>query len=132
MIGKTEACRTVFPQRQVGRLPTQLKCSARASTSVALKMMKVRSSRLPSERARVTKGPLRLEPARDRVTTIKFSAVLVSVMSLTLVSLTVSVLMAVAYPDPSDEVRRIIETCSTTWKLGFGAIVGLLGGRVAH
>ncbi len=50
-------------------------------------------------------------------------------MLLTSLSLLVSVLLAVAYPDPHDEIRRIIETCSTTWKLGFGAIVGLIGGR---
>ena len=30
---------------------------------------------------------------------------------------------------PSAEAKRLGETCSTTYKLGFGAIVGLIGGK---
>jgi hypothetical protein len=54
--------------------------------------------------------------------------VFLTVLLLTLVSLGVSVYLAIR-PDPSEEVKRLIETCSTTWKLGFGAIVGLIGGK---
>ena len=32
-------------------------------------------------------------------------------------------------PQLSDEGKRMVETFSTTWKLGFGAIVGLIAGK---
>ncbi len=66
------------------------------------------------------KAPSQLTPA--------FLLVFATVVLLTLVSLGVSVYLALR-PDPSEEVKRLIETCSTTWKLGFGAIVGLIGGK---
>lgn len=51
-----------------------------------------------------------------------------TVSGLTVLSLAVSVYLAVV-PQQSEEVKRLIETCSTTWKLGFGALVGLIGGK---
>jgi hypothetical protein len=30
---------------------------------------------------------------------------------------------------PSDEMKAVFQLCLTTWKLGFGAIIGLLGGK---
>ena len=35
----------------------------------------------------------------------------------------------VAMQTETDVERNLFETCSTTWKMGFGAIVGLIGGR---
>jgi len=57
----------------------------------------------------------------------RFEVVFVGVMILTILSLAVSVYLAVQHPTPSDEIRRLIETTSTTWKLGFGATIGLIG-----
>jgi hypothetical protein len=48
------------------------------------------------------------------------------VLRLTILSLGVSVTLAVAFPTPSEQVRSLIETCSTTWKMGFGALLGML------
>jgi hypothetical protein len=50
-----------------------------------------------------------------------------SVLGLTVLSLAVCLLLAVS-PNQTEEVKRLIETCSTTSKLGFGAICGLIGG----
>ena len=59
-----------------------------------------------------------------------FKLVFCSVLGLTVLSLRVSVYLAIAYsPTPSEEIKRLIETCSTTWKMGFGAIVGLISGK---
>lgn len=33
------------------------------------------------------------------------------------------------YPNPSALQISLCETCTTTWKMGFGAIMGLIGGR---
>jgi hypothetical protein len=30
---------------------------------------------------------------------------------------------------PSDLAKTLFETTSTTWKMGFGAILGLIGGK---
>lgn len=70
------------------------------------------------------------EPSPRRKASISPSFLLVffTVLFLTVLSLAVSVYL-VSRPDPTEETKRLIETCSTTWKLGFGAIVGLIGGK---
>jgi hypothetical protein len=60
--------------------------------------------------------------------TPRLKLVFVSLLCLTLVSLGVSVAFVFS-PNPSDDTRRLVETCSTTFKMGFGAVVGLLGGK---
>lgn len=51
-----------------------------------------------------------------------------TVVVLTATALVVTVLLAVFAPD-TEQVRATAETSSTTYKLGFGAIVGLIGGK---
>jgi len=58
-----------------------------------------------------------------------FKLIFFSVMTLTVLSLAVTVCLLFSFPNPSEEAKRLIETCSTTWKLGFGAILGLIGGK---
>jgi hypothetical protein len=55
--------------------------------------------------------------------------VLFVAVGLTLVSYVGSILLAVL-PTQTEEIKRLIETGSTTYKMGFGAIIGLLGGKV--
>lgn len=57
-----------------------------------------------------------------------FGLVFVTVVGLTLIALLLSVLLALAGGD-SEQAARAAEACTTTYKMGFGAIVGLLGGR---
>jgi hypothetical protein len=54
--------------------------------------------------------------------------VFLSVLVLTLLSFVASLILVLA-PNQTEEVKRLLETFSTTWKLGFGAIVGLIGGQ---
>ena len=61
-----------------------------------------------------------------------FKWVFLAVLGLTLLSLGLDVYL-VTNLNPgetvTDEMKRLIETCSTAFKLGFGAIVGLIGGK---
>jgi hypothetical protein len=58
----------------------------------------------------------------------QFKLTFASVLFLTVLSLGIS-LALVYHPAQSEEGKRLFETCSTTWKMGFGAIVGLIGGK---
>ena len=69
-------------------------------------------------------------PAPTPVTlTPAFKLVFLSVLGLTLLCMVVMIWLAVRVQNPSQDVGRLIETCSTAFKLGFGAIVGLIGGK---
>lgn len=71
--------------------------------------------------ARVSHKPeVRLAPA--------FKLAFITATTLTVVSLAVAVWLAIK-AEQNDAVKGLVETCSTTWKIGFGAIVGLIGGK---
>ncbi len=57
-----------------------------------------------------------------------FKLVVLIVTGLTVLSLGVSIFLALDQ-NKSEQINGLIETCSTTYKLGFGAIVGLIGGK---
>ena len=58
-----------------------------------------------------------------------FMIVFPSVLGLTVCSLVASLYLA-ALTTPSEQVDRLIEVFSTTWQMGFGTVVGLIGGKV--
>ncbi len=58
-----------------------------------------------------------------------FKLVFFSVLGLTVLSLVASFVL-VFVPNPSDEAKRLGETCSTIFKLGCGTVFGFLGGKV--
>jgi hypothetical protein len=62
--------------------------------------------------------------------TPRFKLVFSTVAALTVLALILNVLLAM-FGDGSEQVKAAAEACSTTYKMGFGAIVGLIGGRVA-
>lgn len=51
-----------------------------------------------------------------------------SSLFLTVLSLGVSVYLVGVQP-ATEETKSLLATCSTTWKMGFGVIVGLIGGK---
>jgi hypothetical protein len=65
--------------------------------------------------------------------TTEFSVVLLTVLALTLLSFGRSFAVLILTRDSasiSEPAKQWLETCSTTYKLGFGAIIGLIGGKV--
>lgn len=60
--------------------------------------------------------------------TPRFDLIFGTVVALTVLALLVNVVLALL-GDGSAQVKTVADACSTTYKMGFGAIVGLLGGR---
>ncbi len=60
-----------------------------------------------------------------------FKWVFITVVSLTFLSLLTSIALSFA-TSPSQLQVSLFETCTTTWKMGFGAIVGLIGGKATE
>jgi hypothetical protein len=72
----------------------------------------------------------REEPAVVRYTlSPRFKWTLVSIMGLALLSLGVSLVLVLMSSQFTPEAKSLFETTTTTWKMGFGAIVGLVGGK---
>ena len=57
-----------------------------------------------------------------------FKLAVLVVTGLTILSLAVCIFLALR-GEKSDQINALFETCSTTYKMGFGALVGLLGGK---
>ncbi|MEW1912822.1 hypothetical protein AB0442_31040 [Kitasatospora sp. NPDC085895] len=62
--------------------------------------------------------------------TPRFTLIFSTVAVLTVLALILNVLLA-AFGGDSEQVKAAAEACSTTYMMGFGAIVGLIGGKVA-
>lgn len=58
-----------------------------------------------------------------------FKLIFSTVVALTVLALVLNVILAIFCSD-SDQVKAVAETRSTTYKMGFGAIVGLIGDKV--
>lgn len=72
--------------------------------------------------------PVRTRPAQVIPLTPAFKWVFISIVGLTLLSLLISVLTALA-DNPNDLQRTLFSTCMDIWKMGFTGILGLLGGK---
>lgn len=60
-----------------------------------------------------------------------FIWVFMAVLVLTIGSLITSIVLS-CFEKPSSLQASLFETCTTTWKMGFGAIVGLIGGKATE
>jgi hypothetical protein len=59
---------------------------------------------------------------------VSYKTVFWVVVLLTLASLAASVLLA-AYAQQTETVKEVVGTCNSTWKMGFGGVLGLLAGK---
>jgi hypothetical protein len=61
--------------------------------------------------------------------TPRFKLVFTTVLAITILCLVLNLLVVLMAPNGS-QAASLADTCSTAFKLGFGAIVGLVGGKV--
>ncbi|WP_157575984.1 hypothetical protein [Mycobacterium sp. GA-2829] len=71
--------------------------------------------------------------ALPRVTPVSpfFKLVFLVIVSLTIALLGVNVALALFVDNPNDATKDVIASCSNLSKAGFGAIFGLVGGKLA-
>ena len=68
-------------------------------------------------------------PTTPRITlSTEFKLIFLTVVVLTVISLGVDIYLAL-FVAPSPQTLRLSETVSTAFKMGFGAIIGLIGGK---
>jgi hypothetical protein len=63
------------------------------------------------------------------VVTPMFRLVFFTVLGQTVLSLAASFGLAIWADPTKDATKSLLETCSTTWKMGFSAIIELIGGK---
>lgn len=72
-------------------------------------------------------------PVITMTLTPTFKLVFLAVLGVTVLSMVFGCSLAVLAPGPDEQpnpnLTAAMHACLTTWKLGFGAIVGLLGGK---
>ncbi|MFF8322006.1 MULTISPECIES: hypothetical protein [Streptomyces] len=68
------------------------------------------------------------------VTTVSahFKLVFIGVMVITVFTLAASLYIGIFLENPTDAAKSAMDTCSTLANLGFGAMVGLLGGKAVN
>jgi hypothetical protein len=56
-----------------------------------------------------------------------FRLIFTAVVSLTVLSLVAAIVLS--WVAENDAQKQLVEACSTCWKMGFGAVVGMIGGK---
>lgn len=77
-------------------------------------------------------GTLAPQPTNpDYVLTPRFKWVFSTIVGFTILILIAYIALCVIFPheDPTSRIQGLIETLKSTFMIGFGAIVGLLGGK---
>ncbi|MFE2970018.1 hypothetical protein ACFXKC_41380 [Streptomyces sp. NPDC059340] len=64
--------------------------------------------------------------------TAHFKLVFIGVMVITVFTLAASLYIGVFVKEPTEAAKSAMDTCSTLANLGFGAMVGLLGGKAVN
>ena len=80
-----------------------------------------------------SKGRAEMQDGREietlGVVTSRFRLVFISVLVLTVCLLLVDMLLVLTVHNPSAQAQNFMDLCSRLATIGFGAIIGLLGGK---
>jgi hypothetical protein len=78
-------------------------------------------------------GSAEVQRDRDReqlgIVTSRFRLVLGTVLALTVMLLLVDMILVLTLSNPSTQAQNLMDLCSRLVTIGFGAIIGLLGGK---
>jgi hypothetical protein len=86
-------------------------------------MAKKSSTPRPAARAQQRGGALDLP--------VSYKTVFWVAVALTVLPLACSVYLATRPAEmQTDTLKKVVDTCDSTWKTGFGVIIGLLGGKL--
>lgn len=67
---------------------------------------------------------------KEAVELIGYKTIFWVIVCLSLFALVVNIYLATRpVIEQTEALKRVVDTCDTTWKMGFGAILGLLGGK---
>lgn len=77
----------------------------------------------------VSTEPQAIHITNATTVTPAFKLVFLTILALTVLALLLNVTLVVLIDSPNDQAKSLIDTCSTITKAGFGAIVGLIGGK---
>ncbi|MFZ4247010.1 hypothetical protein ACOZDF_17100 [Streptomyces griseoincarnatus] len=82
----------------------------------------------------VADGTSQTPVAEPAVTTVTahFKLVFICVAAITLITLMASLYIGIFIEKPTEATKSVMNTCSTLTNLGFGAMVGLLGGKAVN
>ena len=84
----------------------------------------------PAHGGGVTPGTTHVGDVRVTPVSPVFKLVFVVIVGLTVLALAANVCMALMVEGPNQQTIDVMNTCSTFAKTGFGAIVGLIGGKL--
>ncbi|MEV7700784.1 hypothetical protein AB0O62_30200 [Streptomyces sp. NPDC086779] len=73
-----------------------------------------------------------VEPAAVTTVTAHFKMVFIAVLLITIATLAANLYIAIFVEKPTEAAKSAMDTCSTLTNLGFGAMVGLLGGKAVQ
>lgn len=68
-------------------------------------------------------------PERETVVDRQFKRIFYTVLGISLICLVLNILLAIVFPQPPTQLAEVIDGCSTVWRMGFGAIIGLISGK---
>ncbi|MEV2261057.1 hypothetical protein AB0J13_20615 [Streptomyces anulatus] len=71
-------------------------------------------------------------PVAVTTVTAHFKMVFLAVLVITIGTLAANLYIAIFVEKPTEAAKSAMDTCSTLTNLGFGAIVGLLGGKAVQ